>query len=240
MKKINVYYKKTKNYIKLKVFTIILCSVCLCFLLAPLFNINLINHKKTKFEEQFYVIYTSSQTKEKSEAIEFSQKLRTRGAGGNVFWKDDFWNVSITLSNNLGKMQNIIENLKNQNIEAKSYAHNITLNTKNYPNFENEVYEIFETNIIVINNLLSLIDMLETNTLTKTDAVLEVFNLYTNHQLITIKNNVLENGTTKKYYQQSLSIQSLLFMLSQNTQLEDNVSYQSLIRYYLFKIIELC
>ena len=48
MKKFNSYHKKTK--IKLKIIAIVLSSVALCILLAPLFNLNLFNHKKTTSE----------------------------------------------------------------------------------------------------------------------------------------------------------------------------------------------
>ena len=238
MKNFNNYHKKTK--IKLKIFAIVLSSVVLCILLAPLFNLNLFNHKKTQFSEEFFVVYTCLETTEKTKAIEIAQKLRTRGAGGNVFWKDNFWNVAITQTKSLEKGQTIIENLSNQNINAKCYAHKLEINTKTFEPYENEIYEVFKENISVVNKLLELVEALETNEITKTDAVLEIFNLYTTHQLITLRNNILENEKTKEFYQKTLNIQSLLYMLSQNTQPENNISYQSLIRYYLFKILELC
>ena len=237
--------KIKKNYFKntikgiIKFFAFLFCVVFLIFLISPLFGFPILSFKQEKLTTEFYVVYTNTTSDEQDEIVKQSQKFRERGASGNITNHNNNTIIVLTECKNLSSAQKIIENLTSQDISANWYAQKIEINLKNFPDNQKQIIkEMFNTKISITNKIFEYVELLENKKITETDVAIEMFGFYSQLNALITKWEQHNNENIEKFLQQTISFQSHLFLLSQN-KTENNFSFVSTIRYYLFKLINL-
>ena len=239
---ITKYYNKKPKH-KLRFFAKTLVVFGFIFLLilifAPLFNLQIFNFEKENLSAEYYIIYTTCEHENQEEVIKEAEKLQLRGGAGNITTNNDKTIIVLTLCNNLEKTQKIMQNLTNQNVDAKWYAQQIKINTKNLNQTQKQIVKTwFEAQQKIIDQLLDFVDMFENKRITQTELETEVFGLYSEVNAIVLNTQKDVDEKIKIYYQKAINFQSYLFLLSQNN-FKNNIPYSSVLRYFTFKLIGL-
>ena len=242
--KVSVRKKYNIKTLTLKTTQIILVLSCICLcvlLLAPLFNLTLFRHVQYKFCTTYYIVYTTPDEDTKQSAIELSQDLHARGAGGNVTQLDKKYIVVMSQFNTNAEANKVVTNLKAQDISAQIYTVDVGIDCSKLDEENQKVLQsLYATNINTINTILGYIMDLDKSNISDTDVSIEIYSLYTTYENISIKYESNENTKIKKYLSSMQKIQSLLYLLSQQDRVSSNlVSYVSQIRNYVYKILEI-
>lgn len=232
----------SKKFLKTvsKVLCISLGIIVCFFAFAPMFNLTLFKQKQTEFCTSYYIIYTTPEEKGQDAITKSSQNLKMRGAAGNIETINGNGCIILTLCKTDEDAQQVILNLEKQNIKCEDLELKIKLTTKNCTELQEKIFKnLYKSNIEIIEKIILFIDALEKNESSQTDISIELFGLYSNLNAITFNTENTVDEKTKKYYQQTIQIQSLLYLLSLNEHLENNVPYASFLRFYLYKILKL-
>ena len=232
----NNFSKKLRLSLKICCFIFIVFVLVLLF--SPLFNITLFKQDEKPLVSSYYIIYTECEQTE--DIFEQSQELRFRGASGNITKINEKDVIILNQCKTMEECQKITKNLTNQDINAKWYAQDFKIDLKNEnTNNKKMISILFETQSHILDELLVLPNVLDKNQKNETEVSIEIFELYSTLESVSLSVDNDLSEKTKNYYAQVIKIQSLLYLLSRKEHMENNISYSSLIRYYTFKILEI-
>lgn len=210
-------------------------------MLSPLFNLEIFKHKQYEFCTEYFVVYTTPDNNTKESAMELSQNLHARGAGGNVVLLGNQYVVVVSQCKTDGDAKKIVANLDAQNIASKSFALNVEIDCHGLNEEEQKILQtLYATNTSTINSILEFATDLDKNNTSNLDVSIEIFSLYTTYENLSLKYENVENAKIKEYLNRMQKIQSLLYLLSQEDRVSSNlVSYVSQIRNYVYRIMEI-
>lgn len=231
---------KQKIKICTRIVVFLISIVCCVVLLSFAFGISFFECQHNTFlSSDYYIVYATPPEQTKESATQFSEQLKTRGAGGNVFEIEQNYYIALSIYKDLEEINLIIENLKNQNIDCNFIKSPICAKATNLnQNQKNIFIELFNFNVHTIDQILKNIENLQQNNATDIDVQINIFTLYTKYQNIAIKYENLNDNVLKNYLNKMLEVQSLLFLLSQANR--NNIfCYVCLIRNYAFRILQI-
>ena len=235
------YTFKTITFKVIKFLFLLFCVFVCIIMLSPLFNLEIFKHKQYEFCTEYFVVYTTPDNNTKESAMELSQNLHARGAGGNVVLLGNQYVVVVSQCKTDGDAKKIVANLDAQNIASKSFALNVEIDCHGLNEEEQKILQtLYATNTSTINSILEFATDLDKNNTSNLDVSIEIFSLYTTYENLSLKYENVENAKIKEYLNRMQKIQSLLYLLSQEDRVSSNlVSYVSQIRNYVYRIMEI-
>lgn len=235
------YTFKTITFKVIKFLFLLFCVFVYIIMLSPLFNLEIFKHKQYEFCTEYFVVYTTPDNNTKESAMELSQNLHARGAGGNVVLLGKQYVVVVSQCKTDGDAKKIVANLDAQNIASKSFALNVEIDCHGLNEEERKILQtLYATNTSTINSILEFATDLDKNNTSNLDVSIEIFSLYTTYENLSLKYENVENAKIKEYLNRMQKIQSLLYLLSQEDRVSSNlVSYVSQIRNYVYRIMEI-
>lgn len=229
--------RKIKNILKLifLFFSITICTILLSFAFGiGLFKCNYGFNAAT----DYYVVFTTTEQNTYDSSFELAQQLKTRGAGGNIFEKNNNYWIIISVYADNKKAKTVIENLNEQNLTCNCTNMTIKADGMHLANDNQTIIkELYNLNIYTINNLLTLVENLDKQKTTNIDARITIFSLYTQYQNTLEKHQNKKDKTVQSYLNKMINVQSLLYLLSHEN--KDNVcDFTSIIRNYIFRMLQ--
>lgn len=235
------YTFKTITFKVIKFLFLLFCVFVCIIMLSPLFNLEIFKHKQYEFCTEYFVVYTTPDNNTKESAMELSQNLHARGAGGNVVLLGEQYVVVVSQCTTDGDAKKIVANLDAQNIVSKSFVLSVEIDCHGLNEEEQKILQaLYATNTSTINSILEFATDLDKNNTSDLDVSIEIFSLYTTYENLSLKYENVENAKIKEYLNKMQKIQSLLYLLSQEDRVSSNlVSYVSQIRNYVYRIMEI-
>ena len=173
-------------------------------MLSPLFNLEIFKHKQYEFCTEYFVVYTTPDNNTKESAMELSQNLHARGAGGNVVLLGKQYVVVVSQCKTDGDAKKIVANLDAPNIASKSFALNVEIDCHGLNEEEQKILQtLYATNTSTINSILEFATDLDKNNTSNLDVSIEIFSLYTTYENLSLKYENVENAKIKEYLNRS-------------------------------------